>query len=174
MATLSRDGRGTAGRQAAHQVKGPWRDMRRLYHLLSLLLAGLGLAPCPGGAEPAPPVELVRIRQQIKDLESRLQAFEAQQNDLVVQRQRLEGELKLAALRLGEWEAELARAEQAAATATRDAEEARVALEQAVARLVRVGDLLESGSRAVRPGEHIVHAPHGLAPTRRREPAHPW
>lgn len=94
----------------------------------------LGVAAWAGAEEP-PPAELVRVRQQIAELESRLQALEAQQTDLAAQRQRLEGELKLAGLRLAEWEAEHSRAEQVARAAAGDAEAARQALQAAVDRL---------------------------------------
>lgn len=104
-----------------------------------------------------PPAELVRIRRQIGELEARLEALEAQQTDLAAQRRLLDGELELAALRLSEWEAELGRAEQAASAAAADAEEARQALERAVARLrLQVSLLAVLGRAGLSP--LVLHA----------------
>lgn len=119
-------------------------------------VAVLALAAGVATAEP-PPAELVRIRQQIQELEARLQAVEAKQTDLAAQRQRLEGELRLAALRLSEWEAELGRAEQAAGAAAAAAEQARGALERAVGRLrLQVSLLAVLGRAGLSP--LVLHA----------------
>lgn len=122
------------------------------------LVAGaiLALAAGVATAEP-PPAELVRIRQQIAELETRLKVVEAQQTDLAAQRQRLEGELRLAALRLSEWEAELGRAEQAVGAAAGAAEQARLALERAIARLrLQVSLLAVLGRAGLSP--LVLHA----------------
>lgn len=107
-----------------------WRGVLR-----PALVMGLALVAAPTSAETEAPPELSRVRRQIRELETRLQGFEAQQTDLAAQRQRLESELKLAVLRLGECEAELRRAELAVSEQSRSAENARLSLDAAVARL---------------------------------------
>jgi murein hydrolase activator len=81
------------------------------------------------------PAELASIRAQIGELEARLTALEKQQSDLGAQRAALEGELRLAGLKVRETEAERVNAERAVALATGAATRSQAMLEEAVQRL---------------------------------------
>lgn len=89
----------------------------------------LAVTATPAAAQSAP-AQLEQVRAQIRSLEARLASMVRQQADLSRERQRLEGELGLAELRVRESEAEIAQvraAERAAVTAVEDANRALTA-----------------------------------------------
>ncbi|MCU0293134.1 MAG: peptidoglycan DD-metalloendopeptidase family protein [Thermoanaerobaculaceae bacterium] len=125
--------------------------------LLAVVLAVLGAVGAVSGQEPSPPQELLQVRQQIRELETRLAGLEQRQTDLAAQRQTLEGELRTAAQHLSEWEVELRRAQQAVNEAGRSAEDARKQLDGAVARLrLQVSLLAVLGRAGLSP--LVLHA----------------
>lgn len=81
------------------------------------------------------PAELAKIRLEIRDLEEKVRALDKRHSDLGAQRERLEGELSLAVMRVREAEAEKKVAESAVATAAAAAEDARLEVTRAVERL---------------------------------------
>jgi len=108
-------------------------------------------------AQEAVPPELAAARKEVRELEERLRGLEHAKADLDKQREGLDLELKVAALRVREAEVEKVEAERAAAAAARAAEASQAELTQAVERLrLQLGLLAVLGRSGLAP--LILHA----------------
>ena len=105
--------------------------MRRLAIALGLALTALGAR----GQETAPPRELENARRDVKVLEERLQKLEEIQSGLGREKERLALELRVAAGRVREAEAERDDAARAVAAATQASDASQQQLQAAVGRL---------------------------------------
>lgn len=116
--------------------------------LLAAALLALGAAGAAAQAPPPQPEELTRIRKQAEDLSRHLRELEARQADLGRERERLEGELQLAQLRVQESEEERKTLERSAAEAVAAVDASQHDLAAAVDRLRSQLTLLAALGRA--------------------------